>query len=79
MSRQSWKPIYFKTGFIFKKNKNSNRFDRNSTILKEWVNLEIKVYNGLRFFNLKIKKNMVGYKLGSFIPTRKKPIFKQKK
>jgi len=51
---------------------------KNSVIVPEFVNKKFKVYNGKTFFDLHVTANMVGYKFGFFIFTRKIHIFKQK-
>jgi small subunit ribosomal protein S19 len=52
---------------------------KNSVILPEFVGLKVKVYNGKKFFDLNITQNMVGYKFGAFIFTRKLHVFKTKR
>lgn len=51
---------------------------KNNIILPEFVGLTIKVYNGYKFIDLYINSNMVGFKFGSFIFTRKLHVFKSK-
>ena len=51
---------------------------KNSTILPEFIGLLVKVYNGFRFIDLVVSPNMVGYKFGSFVSTRKLHVFKSK-
>ena len=51
---------------------------KNNVILPEFVGLKIKIYNGQKFFDLQITSNMVGYKFGFFIFTRKLHVFKKK-
>ncbi len=45
-------------------------WSRRSTILPEWVNHTIAVYNGKKFIPVFITENMVGHKLGEFAVTR---------
>lgn len=45
-------------------------WSRRSTILPEWVNHTIAVYNGKKFIPVFITENMVGHKLGEFAATR---------
>jgi small subunit ribosomal protein S19 len=52
---------------------------RQSVILPLFINYIFKVYNGKFFVRLLITKEMVGYKLGEFCPTRKKFFFKKQK
>jgi len=44
--------------------------ESSSTILPEYVGETFHIYNGRKFVPVFIKKEMVGYKLGSFISTR---------
>lgn len=86
MSRSTWKPIFVeknvKNAFNWKK-KNKNFiikvFSRSSTILASFVGFNIKVYNGIKYYDLFIKREMVGHKFGEFAPTRKKPLMKKNK
>ncbi|MFN4245778.1 MAG: 30S ribosomal protein S19 [Brevinematia bacterium] len=45
-------------------------WSRRSTILPEMVGLTISVYNGKTFVPVYITDQMVGHKLGEFVPTR---------
>ena len=45
-------------------------WSRRSTIFPELVGHTFSVYNGKRFHNVFITENMVGHKLGEFVPTR---------
>jgi len=44
--------------------------ETSSTILSEYAGETFHVYNGYKFIPVFIKKEMVGYKLGSFVSTR---------
>lgn len=82
MSRSKWKGLYVDPILwqqINSKKKELNFFTRNSCIIPQFVNLNIKVHNGKSFINLLITKDMIGHKLGEFVPTRKKFSFKKKK
>ena len=46
--------------------------NRNLIIVPAMVNLTIFVYNGKEFVMLKILPELIGHKLGEFVPTRKK-------
>jgi small subunit ribosomal protein S19 len=85
MSRSLWKPIFVSKDVqkaIFdrkhKKNNVVKIFSRSSTIVPSMIGLNVKVYNGVRFIDLLIKKDMVGHKFGEFAATRKKPTHKKK-
>ena len=43
---------------------------RRSTITPEFAGLNFSVYNGRRFLPVFVTENMVGHKLGEFVPTR---------
>jgi len=82
MSRSKWKGPYVNSTLwqqLGLKNKEFNTFSRNSCIVPQFVNFNIKVHNGKSFINLLITKDMIGHKLGEFVPTRKKFSFKKKK
>ena len=75
MSRSIWKPLYIK-----KKNNESskNYFFRKNIIHKEHLGLTTKVYNGIKFYEITIKENMLNHKFGEFSPTKKIPLHKKK-
>lgn len=81
MSRSQYKGPFFKVNLIKNiKNKQWIKiYNKNLTILPEYINHFVNVYNGRTFINLKINEKMVGYKFGEFINTRKKHIYKKKK
>lgn len=78
MSRSKYKGPFFKVNLIKKKQwiKITNK---NLTILPEYSNQSVSVYNGKMFINLEINDKMIGFKFGEFINTRKKHIYKKKK
>ncbi len=80
MSRNQEKGPFFKIKLI---SKNNNKIieiqNKNLTILPEYINHFVNVYNGKTFINLKIHEKMIGFKFGEFINTRKKHIYKKKK
>ena len=45
-------------------------WSRRSTILPEFIGLTIAVHNGRQHVPVYINENMVGHKLGEFVPTR---------
>jgi len=80
MSRSKWKGFFVNKTilkkflkFKIKKEKNViiSTFSRNSSIIKEFVGVHFKVYNGIRFFNVFITEQLIGYKLGEFSYTRR--------
>ncbi len=46
-------------------------WSRRSTIVPDFVNVTFAVHNGRKFIPVYVTENMVGYKLGEFVPTRK--------
>ena len=64
---------------LFKKIEGMNRsgekrvlktWARRSTVLPEFVGHTLAVHNGNKFIPIYITENMVGHKLGEFVPTR---------
>ncbi len=45
-------------------------WSRRSTIFPVFVGLNLSVYNGKSFINVFVTDDMVGHKLGEFVPTR---------
>lgn len=78
MSRSLYKGLFYKLNILTNK-KYTKIYNKNLLILPEYVNYSFSIYNGMRFIFLKIQKNMVGYKFGEFIYTKKKHIYKKKK
>lgn len=80
MSRSLWKPLHNE-----KKNSNIEKnfiykiYNRHETITPTYLNCQVKIYNGIKFFELLITEKMLGYKFGEFAPTRKIPLHKKKK
>ncbi|MDR0675380.1 MAG: 30S ribosomal protein S19 [Mycoplasmataceae bacterium] len=56
------------------KHKAIKTWSRRSAIFPEFVGLNFSVYNGKSFVNVYVSEDMVGHKLGEFVPTR---VFKQ--
>jgi small subunit ribosomal protein S19 len=79
MSRSKYKGPFFKVNLIEDEKKWIQIYNKNLTILPEYINYLISIYNGKTFINLKITDKMIGYKFGEFITTRKKHIYKKKK
>lgn len=52
-----------------KKNEIKTR-SRSSSIVPAFLGQTIKVYTGRAYMSLQVKKEMLGYKLGAFVPTR---------
>ncbi len=78
MSRSKNKGPFFRVNLL--KNKQWVKiYNKNLTILPEYISHFVKIYNGKNFVSLKINEKMIGFKFGEFIYTRKKHIYKKKK
>jgi small subunit ribosomal protein S19 len=84
MTRSSWKNP-FSQSQIFKSiylNRNSEKpikvWTRNSVIFPLFVGKILSVYNGKKFVNVQISQEMIGFKLGEFVSTRRKIVHKKK-
>lgn len=70
-----WQPLELIKWQSRKKNKKKQSlriYKKNTIITPKLVGLTIYVYNGHQWIKLNIEENMVGFKLGEFILTRKK-------
>ncbi|ODV57849.1 mitochondrial 37S ribosomal protein uS19m [Ascoidea rubescens DSM 1968] len=45
---------------------------RSCTIIPQFVGVKFQVHNGKEYVPISITQEMVGFKLGEFVPTRKK-------
>lgn len=45
-------------------------WSRRSTIMPDFIGLTVAVHNGRQHVPILISENMVGHKLGEFVPTR---------
>lgn len=84
MPRSKWKGPYVDNQLLqslknYKLNNIIFTKSRNSTIIPSFVNKTFNVYNGKIYQKLTITEEMVGYKLGEFVPTRKNFSFKKLK
>lgn len=80
MSRSLWKPLYNnKKNILLEKNFIYKIYDRSQKINFEFINKTVKIYNGIRFFEILITEKMIGHTFGEFAPTRKLPQHKKKK
>ena len=78
MSRSKYKGPFFKVNYL-KKKKWLKITNKNLTILPEYNNHSVSIYNGKNFIKLLINDKMIGFKFGEFINTRKKHIYKKQK
>lgn len=79
MSRNNKKSPFFKYNLINKKKKWIQIFNKNLVIMPQDIDVNYNIYNGKTFIKLKITKDMLGYKFGEFINTKKKNIYKKAK
>lgn len=78
MGRSSKKGAYVDEKLLMKaqiaRGKNDRRpiktWSRRSTIPPDFVGVTFSVHNGKTFGNVFVTENMVGHKLGEFVPTR---------
>jgi len=78
MSRSIFKGPYIEFKLLKKieeLNKNSKKetiktWSRSSTIIPNMIGHTIAVYNGKQHFPVFISEQMIGHKLGEFVPTR---------
>ncbi|SCU92839.1 LAME_0H15610g1_1 [Lachancea meyersii CBS 8951] len=52
---------------------------RSATILPQFVGLKFQVHNGKEYVAFEVSEDMVGSKLGEFVPTRKRFSYTQTK
>lgn len=45
-------------------------WSRRSSVIPDFVGITFSVYNGRKFIPVLVTEDMIGYKLGSFSPTR---------
>jgi len=89
--RSYWKGPYFNTNLInsifakrakhLKQSKQLTFYtrDRSSTILEALNNNIVALYNGKKYFHIKMRPEYVGYKLGELVYTKKTAVFKKKR
>jgi len=79
MKRAKWKGPFVNDNLLKEvKNHKFETLTRSSLIVPKFVGLSLRVYNGKTFIIIKIIKEMVGHKLGEFVPTRKQFFYKKK-
>jgi len=78
MSRSKWKGPYFRVD-NFKIDKKLQIIDKKFTIIPQFIGNQVKVYTGKKFIKILLTENMIGHKIGEFIPTRERFEFKKKK
>ncbi len=80
MSRSKWKPEYISPSFARQKGKSLFfLLNRQTVLTNEMIGKKVYVYNGIKYLLVKITSQKVGHKLGEFVSTRIKAIFKKNK
>lgn len=81
--RSTWKGPYVTQQIYKNLLQTENKFffikKKNIVILPEFIGLIVNIYNGQKFFEIKVLPSMVGHKFGEFIFTRKLHVFKIKR
>ena len=77
MTRSVWKGPFVVSSLLKKKNCN-NIYSTSTTIVPRFLNKKFNIYNGHKFISILVVENMIGYKFGEFLSTRKKCIHKKK-
>lgn len=76
MKRSKWKgPLIRPKDF----KKKSLILPRNYTVISQVVGLVCNVHSGKKFVKLSLTEEMIGHKVGEFVPTRERFEFKKKK
>ncbi len=79
MSRSKWKGPSIKASSNFKYFEKTIILPRNFEITSKIINQNFNVHTGKKFLKISITNDMVGHKIGEFVPTRETFIFKKKK
>lgn len=75
-----WQPLELIRWQSKKKNKKKSTlriYKKNTIVSPKLVGYTIYVYNGNKWIKVHINENMVGFKIGEFISTRKRLIWKK--
>ena len=76
MKRAKWKGPLIKAKSV---NNKLTVLPRNYEITSQVVGLTCNIYSGRKFVKLSLSNEMIGHKVGEFVPTREKFEFKKKK
>ena len=83
MKRAKWKGPVISTELYARKFENKNQafliLKREVEITPKEKGQRVKAHTGNSFMEIEITNDMIGHKVGEFIPTREKAIFKKKK
>jgi len=82
--RSLWKGPFICNNIIFDlKNNNSlntvKTTSRSTTVLPFLIGKTVKLHNGKFYISIKVTEEMIGHKLGEFVPTRLRHVYKKKK
>jgi small subunit ribosomal protein S19 len=82
--RSLWKGPFICNNIISDlKNNNSlntvKTTSRSTTVLPFLIGKTVKLHNGKFYISIKVTEEMIGHKLGEFVPTRLRHIYKKKK
>jgi ribosomal protein S19 len=77
MGRAKWKGPYIKV--LSSKFKLDNILPRNFAITAKLIGQDFNVHNGKTLVNITITSDMIGCKIGEFVPTRAVFVFTKKK
>lgn len=80
MKRSVWKGPYLDLALFYalKSSKFLKTTSRSSTVLPCMLGKTISIHNGKKYIALKITNDMIGFKLGSFVSTRLRHVYKKK-
>jgi ribosomal protein S19 len=76
MKRSKWKGPFLRK---LDSTKKIPQLARNYEITSQLVGLTCGVHSGKTFVKLNITDEMIGHKVGEFVPTRERFVFKKKK
>ena len=76
MKRSKWKGPLIKSKDLKKK---LPILPRDYTIISQVVGVACNVHSGKKFVKLNLTEEMIGHKIGEFVPTRERFEFKKKK
>nr|YP_011008330.1 ribosomal protein S19 [Scytothamnus australis]WBP70301.1 ribosomal protein S19 [Scytothamnus australis] len=82
MTRSNWKTPFIDQSFLKRldpKHEQKPTWSRRSTIYPAAVGLNLRIHNGKEMVTRTILPEMVGHKIGEFVPTRKVFVPKKKK
>lgn len=79
MKRSKWKGVFIQKKSLQVANNKDLVLPRNFEVTPSLVGKTCNVYSGRKMVKLTLVKDMLTHKLGEFVPTREKFVFKKKK